>query len=135
MKLFIDDERYAPPGYDALAKTNEMAIATLEGWKEDKRVKFELISLDYDAHNYLNWTFEPTLQWMADNDYWPDEIRIHTFNSWDGRPWIEKFLKEHAPKSTVVDLTDPWTYDFYHVHPDDDKYPEWVHEFLEAQHR
>jgi hypothetical protein len=131
MKLFIDDERFAPEGYDALARTNEMAIALMESADH-----LELVSMDYDAHSHLPWTFIHAYEWMAENNVWPDEIRIHTRNHWDGRPWIEKLLKKNAPKTTKVDYTDPWAGELALHNPNvNETRPDWVQEFFDAQKR
>lgn len=131
MKLFIDDERTAPVGYDRLARTVEAAIYAMQQAKESGE-PFELVSLDYDAHRYLNITFVEAVQWMKDNDFWPAEVRIHTANVWDGRPFYLKFLANHGPKEMVVDQFDP--HDMETIMKDRDSVPPWVFEFLEANH-
>lgn len=127
MKIFIDDERRMPEGYDILARTNQDAIRALKEIHRDGRMKLELVSFDYDAHNYLSWTFMQTAEWMRDHDVWPEEIRIHTLNHWKGRPELIAFFKENAPTTTKVDPYDPWAAVL------DPNAPEWVTPFLEAQ--
>ena len=129
MRLFIDDERRAPEGYTDLAVTTEMAIAMLERARREND-PLELVSFDYDAHSHLNWTFTSVAEWMRDNDFWPAEIRIHTYNSWIGRPWYEHFFTMHAPASTLVDTTDPWTFLVLNEYFKSDRpRPQWVTEF------
>lgn len=94
---------------------------------------FEVASFDYDAHATLPWTFEPVAFWMDRNDYWPDHLRVHTFNYWHGRPWLLDFFEKHAPESTTIDPIDPWLY-MPHVPEmkrlDSAEAPEWVRQFV-----
>lgn len=128
MKLFIDDERKTPSEYTHSANTVDTAINQLR-WAKDNKVDLELVSFDYDAHSYLNWTFEAVAVWIRDNDYWPAEIRIHTANSWTGRPWYEKFFQLYAPKTVVIDEGDPNDFNTLISR----KAPQWVYDFVEAQ--
>lgn len=109
MKLWIDDNRPLPSFYDRQAWTVAEAISAL---REAQRVgeTVELVSFDYDAHAYLAWTFSEVAEWMRDNNFWPESIRIHTYNWWEGRVWYEKFFAEHAPETCAVDLTNPWDF-------------------------
>lgn len=130
MRLFIDDERTAPPEYTHHAKTLEMAILMLREAKREG-VHLELVSFDYDAHPTQAVTFEKVAHWIRDFDFWPDEIRIHTANYWHGRPWLEAFFEAHAPDHVKIDLTDPWDID---INPDGPK-PAWVRALYEANFR
>lgn len=127
LRLFIDDERNTPPEYNASARTEAIAIEVLERAKAIGR-PFKLVSFDYDAHSYLNHTFESVAVWLKENDYWPEEVRIHTLNSWHGRPWLEKFFDENAPESTFIDTSDPWDIDAII----DGTAPAWAREFQDA---
>jgi hypothetical protein len=68
---------------------------------------------------------------MNETGTWPKEIRIHTANTWDGRPWLEKFFAEHAPETTHIDLADPWDIDAILNRTA----PDWVRRFYEVQPR
>jgi hypothetical protein len=132
MRLFIDDERYMPEGYDVLARTSEQAITALKKTQTDGRMNFTLVSFDYDAHSYQNITFMDVAEWMRDNNVWPsEEIRIHTLNYWEGRPKLKAFFEKYAPKGVKIDAYDPWTDEA----PTDPNAPSWVLPFLEAQRR
>ena len=124
MKLFIDDERVTPAEYDQRAWTVQEAISILKNNEE----KLEVVSFDYDAHSYLNWTFQEVAFWMRDNNVWPKEIRIHTANYWEGRPWLDAFFGECAHPSVIIDSTDPWDFQL-----DYSKAPDWVRELVRAQ--
>lgn len=131
MRLFIDDERKTPPGYTDSANTVEMAIGTLKrGLSMNEHL--ELVSFDYDAHSYKNWTFEAVLEWMRDNNVWPDTARIHTANDWHGRPWLENFLKEHGPGTMVIESYDPNTLQAVYDVAEGNA-PHWVREYIETQ--
>ena len=125
MRLFIDDERNAPPEYTDHARTVEEAIDILKRGKREND-HLELVSFDYDAHSHLNWTFVKIAEWMRDNNVWPDLIRIHTANYWMGRPYLEAFFEAHAPKHVEIDTTDPWDPDPIDFRPD------WVYELYKA---
>jgi hypothetical protein len=127
--LWIDDDRELPSFYDHREATVDGAIRFLEAAKERGEV-LDVISFDYDAHAYLDWTFTPVADWMRDNDFWPKEVRVHTFNYWKGRPWYEEFFYVFAPESTVVDMTDPWNYADDRNQLDLSEAPEWVQLFV-----
>lgn len=109
MKLWIDDNRPLPSFYDQQAWTVEEALSTLQQVQQSGE-PLEIVSFDYDAHAYLDWTFVRIAEWMRDNAFWPKTIRIHTYNWWEGRVWYEKFFAEHAPETCEVDLTNPWDF-------------------------
>lgn len=127
MKLFIDDERKASPEFTHTASSVEEAISFLEHAKETGE-DFELVSFDFDAHWKYDWTFMEVAEWIRDNDFWPQEIRIHTLNSWTGRPWLTEFFQKYAPPTVLLDLTDPWDIDGII----NGTSPAWVREFQEA---
>jgi len=130
-KLWIDDDRELPSFYDHRVSTVAEAIFYLQAAKERGEV-LEVISFDYDAHRHLSWTFESVAEWLRDNDYWPEEIRIHTYNYWGGRPWYNDFFARWAPERTTINPIDPW---MYTKHRRDtlslEGAPEWVAKFAE----
>lgn len=95
-ELWIDDDRPLPSCYDAAVTTVDEAIAWLTNAKARREV-LVVVSFDYDAHRTLPLTFMPVAHWMSDNDYWPTEIRIHTYNYWEGRPTLLEYFTKHAP--------------------------------------
>lgn len=128
MKLWIDDNRPLPSFYDRQAWTVEEALSALQQAQQDGET-VEVISFDYDAHDYLDWTFIMVAEWMRDNDFWPQTIRIHTHNWWRGRVWYEEFFKENAPETCVVDFTNPWDYMEGESQLSLSEAPEWVQAF------
>ena len=93
MKLWVDDERKAPPEYDARAVNSASAIGALA---ESKRrgLTVELMSLDHD----LGWddTTRPIVMWMIENDYWPKTVLVHTANP-VGREWLMGMILRYKP--------------------------------------
>jgi hypothetical protein len=132
--LWIDDDRPLPSFYDYAVTTVEEAILWLTAAKK-RGEPLDVVSFDYDAHRLLTgWTFMPVAEWMRDNDYWPRELRVHTFNYWEGRPAYEAFFAAHAPAGTVVDNLDPWLFAPYisnRAALDPAGAPEWVRSFIE----
>jgi len=131
--LWIDDDRPLPSFYDEAVTT----VATATNWLSAAKSRGEtvdVVSFDYDADHLHSLTFLPVAEWMRDNAYWPRELRIHTFNYWEGRPALMAFFAEHAPESTVVTDLDPWLYTAYlpeHVPLDVESAPAWVRSFIQ----
>lgn len=128
MKLWIDDNRPLPSFYDKQAWTVAEGIRILERVKKDGE-QVEVISFDYDAHAYLPWTFIAIAEWMRDNDFWPQILRIHTYNWWQGRVWYENFFEQNAPAATEIDKTNPWDFMDSVGQLSLSEAPEWVQAF------
>lgn len=130
--LWIDDDRPLPSFYDESVVT----VATAINWLSAARGRGEtvdVVSFDYDADRLHSMTFLPVAEWMRDNNYWPRELRIHTFNYWEGRPVLMEFFAAHAPESTTVTDIDPWLYTAYlpeHTPLDPATAPDWVRAFI-----
>ncbi|MBN8215731.1 MAG: hypothetical protein J0L75_03775 [Spirochaetes bacterium] len=77
MKIWLDDEREAPPGW-LLAKAPHEVIGCLRTYK------VEIISLDHDLGEVTSGTGYDVIVWIekevVTNGYIPPEIRIHTTN-------------------------------------------------------
>ena len=130
--LWIDDDRPLPSFYDVAVTTVDEAVRWLSAAR-DRGERVDVVSFDYDAHRLFHMTFMPVAEWMRDHDYWPRELRIHTFNYWEGRPAYVEFFAAHAPADTVVDAVDPWLYTPYLVDRpalDPECAPEWVRAFI-----
>jgi hypothetical protein len=119
MKLWLDDMRKPPFGYDLWAKTADQAIAMLE--KHGDRI--EHCSLDHDlaedhyetAAEFSGYGLAPTpidrsrfkektgyavLEWMHETGRWVADISIHTLNPRGGEDMMSK-LKNRAPAHVV----------------------------------
>jgi hypothetical protein len=77
MKLYLDDERTPPPGWD-LVKTADEAIIKLMGGDITE------VSLDHDLGPMENGTGYDVIVWIEEQvalyDYVPPKIHIHTGN-------------------------------------------------------
>lgn len=92
MKLWVDDERPAPEGW-VWAKTSETAIGLvmLANYTDTPVVE---ISLDHDLGG--DDTTRPLVLWMAEQEIWPEIVRVHTQNP-VGREWIEGMIERYGP--------------------------------------
>ena len=80
MKLWIDDIRPAPEGYEWISSVN-MAITAIELW-EDLPEGIELIDIDHDAGDFAcdGGDYIKLLNWLEETGRnYP--IRIHSMNS------------------------------------------------------
>lgn len=89
MRLWLDDERKPPKGFTAWAKTATEAIAELSNTQRHNR-RIQTVSLDHDlGHKPTRGCKEKTgmtvVEWMVENDCWPEEIIVHSWNVPAGR--------------------------------------------------
>lgn len=92
MKLWVDDLRPPPPdGPYWWAVNSAEAILVLENNFPDE------ISLDHDLGG--DDTTRPVVLWMAENDLWPQVVRVHTANP-VGREWLEGMITRYGPGVT-----------------------------------
>lgn len=92
MKLWVDDERPAPEGWQ-WAKTSLEAIHQLHGnWLE----RTEEMSLDHDLGG--EDTTRRVVLWLCENpSYWPFVVHVHTANP-VGREWLEGMISRYKPE-------------------------------------
>jgi hypothetical protein len=79
MKLWIDDVRPAPEGYELISSVN-MAIAAIKLW-EDLPEGIEVIDIDHDAGDFVTdgGDYIKLLDWLEETGRnYP--IRIHSMN-------------------------------------------------------
>lgn len=90
MKLWIDDERPAPEGWD-WAKNSQQAIDLLDhyGYAE--------VSFDHDLGG--DDTTRKVVLWMCEMLEWPAICRVHTANP-VGRQWLEGMINRYGPGVT-----------------------------------
>lgn len=100
MKLFVDDERPAPEGW-TLAKTSREAL-TILNLAHRADTPLEAISLDHDLSTvmYEDDTTKPVMYWMCENEWWPNELYVHTANPC-GEEWLVGMAKRYAPQGTL----------------------------------
>lgn len=95
MKLFIDDERPAPEGWE-LALTSDEALAVIEAQAYDGQL--ESVSFDHDLGG--DDTTRPVVLWMCENDHWPESVYVHTGNP-IGEEWLVGMVRRYAPTGTL----------------------------------
>lgn len=89
MRIWVDDERPMPwdPYHVAHvhAETSEEAIRWLEAWRRNNEQRgrplgylINEVSLDHDLGG--DDTGMKVLNWMIENEVWPQELTIHTAN-------------------------------------------------------
>lgn len=91
MKLWVDDERRPPVGWN-WARSSEMALIFLNGpehWDE--------MSLDHDLGG--DDTTRKVVLWMCENEVWPDVVHVHTANP-VGREWLEGMISRYKPEAS-----------------------------------
>lgn len=85
MKLFVDDLRDPPEGWE-VARTSREAVALLKSGQVTE------LSLEHDFRG--GDTTRPVVIWMIIHDVWPEIIRCHTTNP-VGREWIERMISRY----------------------------------------
>lgn len=104
LRLFLDDEREAPEGWTP-AMTVSNALTMLELARANDSVLFSAISLDYDLGFSNEFVYEtgfepltsiPVVEWMAEKNFWPTDIYVHTANQ-DGEEELLRLIANLAP--------------------------------------
>jgi hypothetical protein len=95
VKLWIDDIRTCPDGW-VWVKDSFAAISRLNKTML-KNQFFEAVSFDHDLGG--DDTTRPVVLWMCENDYWPEEVYVHTANP-VGREWLEGMVDRYGPGVT-----------------------------------
>ena len=106
MKIWVDDIRLPPKGW-VWCKTSQETIRYLvnakiaveKGWVgRDEAI--EVMSLDHDlgfiTYMQRDDTTRPTVLWMCENDFWPNEVRVHSANP-VGVEWLEGMIERYKP--------------------------------------
>jgi hypothetical protein len=97
MKLWVDDLRPPPDGTWHWVKTSSEAISVLLQMKDSYSLDGtppEIMSLDHDLGGLD--TTRPVVLWCCENNFWPDEVRIHTMNP-VGRTWLAGMVERYKP--------------------------------------
>jgi hypothetical protein len=102
MRMWIDDLRdpkdfVQHPDTWTWAKSSAYAINLLE-WSKMMGVTFQVVSFDHDLGG--DDTTRSVVLWMCENDWWPDECRIHSANP-VGREWLSGMINRYAPEGTL----------------------------------
>lgn len=94
MKLFLDDIRSEPRGYE-LVRSFEDCIFEL-GTKD-----YETVSLDYALGS--RWTGLDVLKWMVRNNKFPKNLNIHSTHGY-GRAEMAAYIRMNFPKGYVFTM-------------------------------
>jgi hypothetical protein len=99
MKIWVDDIRPKPDASWLHARNSYEAIRALEiyrglrnGWLPT--LSIEAVSLDHDLGG--DDTTRPVVLWMCENDFWPENIYVHTDNP-VGREWLVGMVERYGP--------------------------------------
>ena len=93
MKIWVDDLRPPPDDSWEWAKTSLEAL----GWLWHVRMCYEdchieVMSLDHDLGG--DDTTRPIVLWMCENNFWPDEVVVHSANP-VGIDWLEGMIERY----------------------------------------
>ncbi|ASR76576.1 hypothetical protein SEA_SUSHI23_185 [Streptomyces phage Sushi23] len=92
MKLWIDDIRTCPEGW-VWAKDSFAAICHVKKLML-KNHRFEAVSFDHDLGD--DDTTRPVVLWMAEHEFWPEKVYVHTANP-VGREFLEGIINHYGP--------------------------------------
>lgn len=101
MKLFLDDTRQFPTGFDFYCRDTKNAKFFL------KMMEIRFASFDYNLSATCDETGLDLLRWMAENAktiHIPETINIHS-NHIYGKDEMLDFAKEHFPNSKITGIT------------------------------
>jgi hypothetical protein len=89
-RLWVDDLREPPPGWD-WAKTSREAILALTAYQ------YELMSLDHDLGG--DDTTRPVVLFLCEHGGWPARTVVHTANP-VGAEWLTGMIARYGPART-----------------------------------
>lgn len=93
IKIWLDDERPRPDDSWFATKHSNIAILLLRACLR-KGIIVEAISLDHDLGG--DDTSRPVVLWMAEHQFWPDKVYVHTANP-VGREFLEGITNHYGP--------------------------------------
>lgn len=106
MSVWVDDLRPLPADADreggvqwAVRDKMYQAIFLLNAMRNDSRTEFVELSLDHDMGG--DETTMDIVKWMAENNYWPQTVTVHTQNP-VGRENLLRALNAEAPPEVDI---------------------------------
>lgn len=99
MKVWLDDLRPAPDETWTVVKNSKQALILLQGMARSKEIEFDVISFDHDLGGQD--TSRCVLNWMIENDYWPNLMLVHSQNP-IGAEYLHGTGTRYAPERTKV---------------------------------
>lgn len=91
MKIWVDDIRQPPDNTWTWVKKSQDAIWWLYYWKASGK-PIEIMSLDHDLGG--SDTTRPIVLWCCENDYWPEEVLVHSANP-VGIEWLTGMIARY----------------------------------------
>ena len=95
MKIWLDDLRSAPPGYESVRSVNEAIVLIEEA--EEQGIEIELLDLDHDLGDFAGDGGDAIkiLDYLAEREtFYP--IKLHTANP-VGRANMERMIERYWP--------------------------------------
>lgn len=101
MHYWVDDIRLPPHEAWLWWKTSAEAIKGFEAIKRmhEKHPLYKnkvIVSLDHDLGG--DDTSRPIVLWFCENDWWPDEVYVHSANP-PGVYWLESMIERYHPSN------------------------------------
>jgi hypothetical protein len=124
MRIYLDDQRRAPFGWD-LVKTADDCIARLSTGKvvelsldhdlaeeHYERVVLETVDANPDGYQEFREAFREktgysVVQWMIEHGVWPELIILHTMNP-VGRADMRRAIERYAPEHVKLEVRVGW---------------------------
>lgn len=97
MKIWIDDIRTPPDNLWLWAKDSKDALLCVDVLRL-LNIPIEVVSFDHDLGG--DDTTRPVVLWMCENEFWPDECRVHSANP-VGIDWLRGMIQRYAPEGTL----------------------------------
>ena len=102
VKLYVDDMRHPPDSTWCVIRHPDDAIAVMELLR-GIGITVEALALDHDMGEDQSvlgqrpeLTTRPIVDWMIENDYWPEHITVHSANPWAAR-YLEERIRDYRP--------------------------------------
>lgn len=94
MKIWVDDIRTPPDHRWMWIKTSAQTIEFLKVVRRTGAFPLMTMSLDHDLGG--DDTTRPIVLWMCENEFWPEEVRVHSRNP-VGVEWLEGMIARYKP--------------------------------------
>lgn len=124
MKVYLDDVRRAPPGWQRAYTADECIEALRSGNVEELSLDHDLAAEHYDESNwqridthgytgsldranYKEKTGYAVVEWMIENGVWPKLVILHTMNP-VGRDNMRRAIERHAPEHVKLEIRVGW---------------------------
>lgn len=96
-KFYIDDLRPAPDTSWTVIRNSRTALIAIDGFRI-RNMHLQAVSLDHDLGG--DDTTRPIMLYFCSNNYWPDEVYVHSANP-VGVNWLQEMTIHYAPPGTL----------------------------------